>query len=141
MPHIKKDTPIPQEIVKQVLKDCGIENAGKATIREIVKVISLIEEKSGQKFIRMEMGVPGFPPDKVGTDAEIKALREGVAAVYPILEGIPELKFEASRFIKLFMDIEINPESIIPTVGSMQGSFTAFMISCRRDEKKILLYS
>lgn len=136
MSDFRKDTPIPADIVNKALRDCGIVNVGKSTIREIVKVISLIEEKSGQKFIRMEMGVPGFPPDKIGTDAEIDALKKGVAAVYPVLEGLPELKNEASRFIKLFMDVDVNPECIVPTVGSMMGTFTAFMVSCRRDIKK-----
>ncbi len=131
-----KETPIPFEIVSQVIKDSGIPKIGKASIREIVRLINIIEEKTGQKFIRMEMGVPGFPPSQIGVDAEIEALKNGVAGVYPDIEGIPELKTEASRFVKLFLNIDVNPESIIPTVGSMQGSFVSFMVSCRRDSIK-----
>ena len=136
MNYKNKETPIPYNIVNRVIKESGISKVGKASIREIVRLINIIEEESGQKFIRMEMGVPGFPPSHIGVDAEIEALKKGVAAVYPEIEGIPELKSEASRFVKLFLNLDINPESIIPTVGSMQGSFVGFMVSCRRDSNK-----
>jgi aspartate/methionine/tyrosine aminotransferase len=130
------NTPIPFEIVNRVIKESGISRVGKASIRDIVRLINIIEKESGQKFIRMEMGVPGFPPSQIGVDAEIDALKKGVAGVYPEIEGIPELKVEASRFVRLFLNLNISPESIIPTVGSMQGSFVSFMVSCRRDSKK-----
>lgn len=131
-----KTTPIPSEIVDAAISQSGIANIKKASIREVVKLINIIESNSGEKFIRMEMGVPGLPPVEIGTNAEIEALKSGVAAIYPNIEGIPELKQEGSRFIKLFLDIDIAPESIVPTVGSMQGGFTAFLMSCRRDIKK-----
>jgi aspartate/methionine/tyrosine aminotransferase len=129
-------TPISSEIVNQAIAECGIPDVKRASIREAVKLVNAIERLSGQKFIRMEMGVPGLKPVEIGTNAEIEALKNGVAAIYPNIEGIPELKSEASRFIKLFLDIHINPESIVPTVGSMQGGFCAFLMSCRRDAKK-----
>jgi aspartate/methionine/tyrosine aminotransferase len=131
-----RETPIPYEIVNRVIKKSGIKEVGKASIRDIVRLINIIEKESGEKFIRMEMGVPGFPPSQIGVDAEIEALKSGVAGVYPEIEGIPELKDAASRFVKLFLDVDIKSESIIPTVGSMQGSFVGFMVSCRRDSKK-----
>jgi aspartate/methionine/tyrosine aminotransferase len=129
-------TPIPFEIVNKAIQDSGIPNIGKASIREIVRLINTIEKQSGQKFIRMEMGVPGLAPSQIGINAEIDALRSGVASIYPAVEGIPELKSEASRFMKLFLDVDIKPEGIIPTVGSMQGGFAAFLMCCRRDTTK-----
>ncbi len=81
----------------------------------------------------MEMGVPSLKPSQIGVEAEIEALKKGVAAIYPSIEGIPQLKEEASRFIKLFMDIEVPADCIVPTVGSMQGAFAAFMVASRRD--------
>jgi len=131
-----KSTPIPFEIVNRVIKESGLPQVGKASIREVVRLINIIEEESGQKFIRMEMGVPGLPPSQIGVDAEIEAIKKGIGAIYPPVEGIPELKYEASRFIKLFLDIDIGDAGIIPTVGSMQGGFAAFLMSCRRDAKK-----
>lgn len=130
------DTPIDYRIVKRKIVESGIYNLGKASIRELVKLVSEIEEETGQRFIRMEMGVPGLPPNETGTKAEIDALQHGVAATYPILEGLPELKEETSRFAKLFLNIDVPAENCIPSTGSMQGSLMAFMVSCRRDEIK-----
>jgi aspartate/methionine/tyrosine aminotransferase len=131
-----KTTPIPFQIVNRVIKESGLPQVGKASIREVVRLINIIEKESGQKFIRMEMGVPGLPPSQIGVDAETEAIKKGVGAIYPAVEGIPELKYEGSRFVKLFLDIDIAEAGIIPTVGSMQGGFAAFLMSCRRDIKK-----
>jgi aspartate/methionine/tyrosine aminotransferase len=42
--------------------------------------------------------------------------------------GAEPLKKEASRFLKAFLDIDVAPLGCIPTVGSMQGGFCAFML-------------
>lgn len=131
-----KNTPIDFQIVTQKIKDNKIENPGRASIREIKKLIDDIEKATGERFIRMEMGIPGLPPTKVGVDAEIEALKRGVAAIYPDIYGIQPLKVEASRFIKLFMDIDVSPEGCIPTGGSMMGSFAAFMTLNRCNPEK-----
>jgi len=77
------ETPINHEIVLQKIKENKLNNVGTATIREIKKLVDTIEKASGEKFIRMEMGVPGLPPSQVGVEAEIAALKNGVAAIYP----------------------------------------------------------
>jgi len=59
--------------------------------------------------------------------AEIEALKRGVAAIYPDIFGIAPLKHEIVRFVKLFLDIDVDEQGCIPTVGSMQGGFAAFM--------------
>ena len=84
----------------------------------------------------MEMGVPGLPPSAVGVKAEIAALERGVASIYPVIDGLPELKNEASRFIKAFIDIDVAPQGCVPVVGSMQGSFTSFLVCGQCDKKK-----
>ncbi|MFZ1520038.1 MAG: pyridoxal phosphate-dependent aminotransferase [Ignavibacteriaceae bacterium] len=122
-----KNTPIDYNIVTQKVLDSKLDNPGRATIREIKKLVDEIEKATGQRFIRMEMGIPGLPPTKVGVEAEIEALKKGVAAIYPDIYGIQPLKVETSKFVKLFMDIEVSPEGCIPTCGSMMGSFAAFM--------------
>jgi aspartate/methionine/tyrosine aminotransferase len=129
-------TPIPADIVNISIEKSGIPNIKKASIREVVKLVDIIEKASNEKFIRMEMGVPGLPPVEIGIQAEIEALKKGVAAIYPSIEGIPDLKYEGARFIKLFLDTNIAQEGIVPTVGSMQGGFTAFLMACRRDINK-----
>lgn len=122
-----KDTPINYEVVKQKIKESGIKNIGDATIREIKKLVDMIEQATNEKFIRMEMGIPGLPPLKIGVEAQKKALNSGVAAIYPDIFGIKPLKTEIARFVKNFMNIDVSEEGCIPTVGSMQGSFAAFM--------------
>ena len=131
-----KDTPIDSEIVNDKIKDLNVQVVGKATIREIKRLVDNIESASGKKFIRMEMGVPGLPPAQVGTDAEIEALQRGVAAIYPDIDGIPILKKEVSLFVKNFLDIDVDPAGCIPTVGSMQGGFASFMTLSRLNEGK-----
>jgi aspartate/methionine/tyrosine aminotransferase len=126
-----KNTPINYEIVARKIKESRIENIGRASIRELKKLVDEIEAETGEKFIRMEMGIPGLPAAEIGVQAEIEALKKGIANTYPDIQGIPQLKTEASRFVKLFLNIDVNPEGCIPTVGSMQGSFGAFITTSR----------
>lgn len=123
-----KNTPINREIVDRLIKKNKINDLGKASIRVIKKLVDDIEQESGEKFVRMEMGVPGLPPAQIGVNAEIEALKQGVAAIYPDIHGIPELKNEISRFVKLFLDVDVDPMGCVPTVGSMQGGFAAFLL-------------
>ena len=122
-----KNTPINYDIVKKKIAESNLPNVGKATIREIKRLVDTIEEETGEKYIRMEIGIPGLPPAQIGVEAEIEALKKGVAAIYPDIHGIPQLKTEISRFVKLFVDIDVDPSGCLPTVGSMQGSFASFM--------------
>jgi aspartate/methionine/tyrosine aminotransferase len=130
------DTPIDFEIVNDKIRELNVPVVGKATIREIKRLVDNIESATGKKFIRMEMGVPGLPPAQVGTDAEIAALQRGVAAIYPDIDGIPILKKEVSLFVKNFLDINVHPAGCIPTVGSMQGGFASFMTLSRMNVEK-----
>jgi aspartate/methionine/tyrosine aminotransferase len=131
-----KNTPINYEIVSNKIKESRIENVGKASIRELKKLVDDIEKETGDRFVRMEMGIPGLPAADVGVNAEIEALKKGVANTYPDIQGIPQLKTEASRFVKSFLNIDVNPECCIPTVGSMQGSFAAFITTSRMYQKQ-----
>ncbi|MCF6333825.1 MAG: pyridoxal phosphate-dependent aminotransferase [Draconibacterium sp.] len=131
------NSPLNKAVVDSKIKELRIPDVGKASIREIVALVNLVEEETGTKYIRMEMGVPGLPPSQIGVNAEIEALKRGVAAIYPMVDGIKPLKEEASKFIKNFLDIELRPKGCIATVGSMQGTFASFMaagnISKRKD--------
>lgn len=128
--------PIQEDIFQGQLAELGITSLAYCTIRQIVQLVNRLQEISGAAFIRTEMGVPGLKPPSIGIDAETEALREGVASVYPPIEGIRDLKHELSRFAKLFMNISIEPECCIPTVGSMQSSFVTFMVANRRQKEK-----
>jgi aspartate/methionine/tyrosine aminotransferase len=131
-----KDTPINYDVVSKHIRESNIKNIGKASIREVKRLINNIENETGEKFIRMEMGVPGLIPPTVGINAEIEALKSGVAAIYPDIEGIPPLKKEAARFVKLFLDIDVDEACCVPTVGSMQGGFAAFLTLSRINKER-----
>ena len=131
-----KDTPINHEVVSRLIADSRIKNIGKASIREVKRLITNIETETGEKFIRMEMGVPGLPATQIGLEAEIAALKNGCAAIYPDIEGIAPLKREMARFVKLFLDIDVEDGNCIPTVGSMQGGFACFLTLSRMYKEK-----
>lgn len=131
-----KNSPLDKSLVDEKIKQLRIPNVGKASIRELVALVNLVEEATGFKYIRMEMGVPGLPPAKVGVEAEKAALDRGVAAIYPMVDGIKPLKDEASRFIHNFLNVEVSPTGCIPTTGSMQGTYVAFMAAGQVDKKK-----
>ena len=128
--------PIAKETVKNLLAEKDIANVARATIRQQVAITTGLEQLSGEKFVHLEIGVPGIPASKVGTDAQKQAIDNGVATIYPIISGLPELKDNASQFIKAFLDIDIAPKCIIPTVGSMQGSFNLILECSQLDENK-----
>ncbi len=129
-------TPIDPKIVDEVIENIGIEDIGRASIRELVRIVNEIEDRTGEKFVRMEMGVPGLEAARIGVEAEIEALQRGVASDYPMIEGIKPLKEEISRFVKNFIDIDVQPSSCIPTVGSMMGGFAVFLVANRTDRNK-----
>ncbi len=134
--NLIKNTPIDREKVTSLISQCTVPSLDMANIRDIVRLVNRIEEATGEKFIRMEMGVPGLSPSRIGIDAEIEALNNGVASSYPMIEGVDLLKKEAARFIKLFMDIDVSHEGCIPTVGSLQASMAAFMTAGRSNASK-----
>lgn len=131
-----KNTPVDFNIVSRKIAESGLTNLGIASIREIHKLVNQIEKATGIKYVRMEMGVPGFPTSRIAIDAEIESLKRGVSSDYPNIEGIKPLKEEASRFMRLFLDLEVDPQGCIPTVGSMMGSMLSFLVANRNDRTK-----
>lgn len=128
--------PIDDLTIKKEQEKLHIEDVGTASIRELVALVNKLEEATSSKFVRMEMGVPGLPSPPVAIEAEIAALKRGVSAVYPNLDGIPELKKEIARFVKLFMNVEVLPQCCAPTVGSMQGAFVSMLVANRCYKKR-----
>ena len=120
--------PIAKSTYDALLEQMGISDISCATIRQAGAIARALEVQSQTEFLHLEMGVPGLPPEKIGVEAEKRALDAGVASQYPNICGIPELKQQASRFLKAYLDIDLASEGCIPTVGSMQGSFAAFML-------------
>ncbi|MCF6366539.1 MAG: pyridoxal phosphate-dependent aminotransferase [Bacteroidales bacterium] len=130
------NTPIDSKIVKRILEEMHFDNVANASIREIVRLANRIEEESGEKFIRMEMGVPGIDVSEIAFNAEVEAFKSGVASKYAPIAGIEPLKKEISRFVKNFLDIDISPEYCFTSVGSAQASIALFMVACRTDKTR-----
>ncbi len=131
-----KPTPIPKAVIDDAIRDYGIQDFAHATIREVKAIAAHAEKESGVEFIKMEMGIPGLPASKVGVDAQVKALQDGIAHSYPDIQGLPELKKQASRFVKAFIGVDISPEGCVPVCGSMQGTFASFLTCSQADRHK-----
>ena len=106
-----------QELVDRVVDELKITDLEQATIGQVVLLASRLEELTGIPFIRMDQGVPGLEPCRIGTEAEKQALDTWIPAIYPAAEGIPELKTEASRFVKAFLDVDISAAACVPVTG------------------------
>jgi len=128
--------PISRELIREITDSLGFPHPSRSSIREIVGLVNKIEEKTGISFVRMEMGVPGLKAPDIAIKAEIEALNNGVASVYPPIEGVAGLKNETSRFLKLFLDIDMHPSGCVPTCGSLQGSMAVFLTVNRSDPER-----
>lgn len=128
--------PFDRSCLRSALERMDIADIAQATIRQSGDIARMMERETDAEFLHLEMGVPGLPPERVGVEAECAALQKGVASQYPAMQGIPELKTEASRFLEAFLGVQVAPEGCIPTVGSMQGSFAAFLMCSQLDPAK-----
>ena len=125
-----------EELVAQAVRELHIADLSRATIGEVLLVAQYLEKATGIPFIRMDQGSPGLPVNSYGVEAEKAALDRGVGSQYPAAAGVPELKTEASRFVKAFLDVDISPRSCVPTVGSVAGSFGSFIACTQRTPGK-----
>ena len=124
--------PISEKKLDEIIKANDIADLTTATIRQICALSAALEKESDERFVHLELGNPGLKPEEVGVEAECEALKSGVANKYPDISGIPELKKAGSDFVKAFLDLEIPPKCIVPTVGSMQGSYTLMTLLKQR---------
>ena len=135
------NTPLDYQLVTNEIDKMGLGDFSRATIRDIASLAKVLEQKTGQPFIHLEMGVPGLKPSQIGIEAEKKALDEGCAAIYPPNAGIDRLKQAASQFIKAFIGVDLKPQGCIATVGSMQGTFAVFTtLHLAMPEKDTILF-
>ena len=121
-----------EESVEKAVRGLHVADLAHATIGEVLLVAQYLEKATGIPFIRMDQGSPGLPVNRYGVEAEKKALDRGVGSQYPAAAGVPELKNEASRFVKAFLDVDVSARSCVPTVGSVAGSFGSFIACTQR---------
>ena len=137
------NTPLDFNTVSAAIDSMKLGDFSSATIRDIQALSRLLEEKTGQPVIHLEMGVPGLQPSEIALKAEQEALANGCATIYPPNGGIPRIKNAASQFVKAFIGIDIDPLCCIPTTGSMQGTFatfTAIYHACSGTKKDTVLF-
>lgn len=124
--------PLSQKDIEEVISGLEIQDVTTATIRQIVALAKALEQKSGEEFIHLEIGNPGLVAENIGVKAECKALESGIANKYPDIGGIRQIKEAGSRFVKAFLDVDIPEYCIVPTVGSMQASYTLMTLLKQR---------
>lgn len=124
--------PLNDAELQEVITQLEIQDITTATIRQIVALTKSLENKTSEEFNHLEIGNPGIMAETIGIEAECKALKKGIANIYPDISGIPEIKKAGSEFIKAFLDLEIPPKCIVPTVGSMQASYTLMTLLKQR---------
>ncbi|MBE6185906.1 MAG: pyridoxal phosphate-dependent aminotransferase [Rikenellaceae bacterium] len=129
-----------EELVAKAVEELHIADLKRATIGEVLLVAQYLEQKTGIPFIRMDQGSPGLPVNRYGVEAEKAALDRGVGSQYPAAAGVPELKYEASRFVKAFLNVDISARACVPTVGSVAGSYGSFIActQCTPGKNKVL---
>ncbi len=124
--------PISNQQLGAEISALNILEITSATIRQIGSLATALQGVAGEQMVHLEMGNPGLPASQLGVDAECAALKRGVANTYPNIAGVPELKRAGSSFLKAFLDIDVAPRYMVPTVGSMQGSFTTLLLQGQR---------
>ena len=88
-----------KELMERVCRRLSIERPGTASIMDCAKLSSELEAEAGVPMIHMELGSPGFAPNRIGAEAEKAALDAGVGSKYPPTDGLPVLKEASSRFV------------------------------------------
>ena len=120
------------KLVAEACSACNVSDLSHATIGEILLAAQYLENKTGIPFVRMDQGSPGLPVNRYGVEAEKKALDSGICSQYPAAEGLKGLKEAASRFVKAFIDVDIDPRGCVPTTGSVEVTFAAFIACTQR---------
>lgn len=128
--------PLSKEALAEAIGKVSIIDLSTATIRQICALAGELEAQAQDRMIHLEIGNPGLKSESIGVEAEIEALKGGIAGQYPNIAGLPCLKHAAKDFVKAFMDVDIPERCVVPTVGSMQASFTMMLLLSQRIKGK-----
>lgn len=133
--------PISDKSFNEAVERLMIMDLSSATIRQICSLADEVEKEAGESMIHLEIGNPGLAAEALGVKAEVEALQSGIANKYPPIQGIPAVKKAGVKFLKAFLDIDVEEKCVVPTVGSMQGSFTLqLLLKQRLPEKDTMLF-
>ena len=68
----KEKIPLPSKLIDDSLKETGFSSDNLA-IREVNRLVNILEDKTGIDFIRMEFGIPNIPPPDFVKEVEMRA--------------------------------------------------------------------
>lgn len=133
--------PISDEKFQKAVEKQRIMDLGSATIRQICALAEEVEREAAEPMVHLEMGNPGLEAETIGINAEMEVLKNGISNKYPNIAGCAQIKEAGKRFVKAFLDIDVEERDIVPTVGSMQASFTLQLLLAQRlKEKDTMLF-
>ena len=134
--------PLDSDFLQELLSDWEID-LQYVSIRELNRLVDELSRQFEIEFLHFEFGVPGLKASDIGPNEEIRMLKENprISSIYPPFDGIPRLKDATSDFIKKFLDIDVLPQSCIPTIGAMHSGFICQSIAGRKtDGSDTILY-
>ena len=132
--------PLEKQTLDEIFHETGFDPEN-LSIRETNRLATIISDKHDIDFVRMEMGIPNIPTPKIAKIAEKEAIDRGLQGLYPPFDGIPELKKAGRKFVKAFLDLDVENKHIIPTCGSLQGGYIAQALAGNMNKgKKTILY-
>ncbi len=132
--------PLSRDVVDRIIHEQGADME-RINIREMAKIVKAAEGELGVDFIRMEIGIPGLPLNDLAPRAEAEIFAEGKGNEYPPFEGTDRLREAASRFLKMFLNLEIPSPYCVATNGAMQGGFVAQAVAgALHENRRTILY-
>ncbi len=128
--------PLDKNLVNSIVKDMRVDMEN-ASIRQVNLIVQKVEKELGIQYIRMEFGVPGLRADQKAYEYECYLMHnEKVNSDYPPFNGTERFRTATSRFINMFLNVDIPPEFIVATCGAQQGGFLSLLLTSRTKSGK-----
>src|ERR1700720_4929497 len=93
---------------------------------------------AGRDVIGLGAGEPDFDTPENIKEAAIKAIRDGKAAKYTAVDGIPELKAAIARKFKRENELDYKPAQISVGAGGKQVLYNAMMVTLNPGDEVII---
>jgi aspartate aminotransferase len=93
---------------------------------------------SGRDVIGLGAGEPDFDTPENIKEAAIKAIRDGKAAKYTAVDGIPELKAAIARKFKRENELTYEPSQIIVSTGGKQVLYNALVATINPGDEVLI---
>ena len=124
--------PLEENYLRKILASWEID-LRQVSIRELNRLVDELSTQYNVEFLRFEFGIPGLMPNRIGPDEEFRVQKDEPQSLgtYPPFDGVPQLKKATAKFVKKFLNVEVNSKCCVPTVGAMHSGFICQAISGR----------